>query len=683
MASNVQTIRFRKPQKPDAAPTKPKNRHSGILQDQLRRAQKGPWVPSFATAFRVLLLMRVAGAMYSNIQDCDEVFNFWEPLHYLDRGYGFQTWETSPTFSIRSWAYILLHLLPAKLASLALGPGKRPSFFAVRIFLAFISSLCETTLYRTAVEKINYRVGRYIFFMLVFSSGLWSASTAFLPSTFAMYANTLAFAWSLEPTSSRNFRRVLFTTLAFATGAIVGWPFAAAVAIPFILEELVLPGNDVVKPEAQVSWFLARFGRLVTCAAVAALLFIPVVALDTLFYGRLTVVPWNIVKYNVFPDAARGPELYGTEPVTFYIFNLLLNFNVLVPFALLSLPALAITRWIDSKRLGDKPAPGTSSPFTLLAIRLAPVYVWLGILSKQPHKEERFMYPIYPMICFNAAVALYLIRGWFEVAFVTITKSPYKASRTSLFSRFTLSVISASIIFSGSRTLALWEYYHAPMTVAFRFETQELPRLLNATGHISLPPPPIPGASSGQRYDDDEERPRLDYSPLKEFGLRLCYGKEWYRFPGHYLIPDGIQVDWVKSEFDGMLPGHFPRSEGSLVDRITGTKAIPSGLNDLNRENPEFYVDVSTCDYLIDLDFPLHPRSAPHEPRYITDTKTWDKVTCHKFLDVQHSSLLTRTLWMPGSRWQEPNEFGEYCLLRHRENVATKERRHKVQAKLS
>jgi alpha-1,2-mannosyltransferase len=68
--------------------------------------------------------------MYSNIQDCDEgvfiplvssaglkavreVFNFWEPLHYLDRGVGFQTWELSPQYAIRSWAYIILHFLPA------------------------------------------------------------------------------------------------------------------------------------------------------------------------------------------------------------------------------------------------------------------------------------------------------------------------------------------------------------------------------------------------------------------------------------------------------------------------------------------------------------------------------------------------------------------------------------------
>ena len=42
------------------------------------------------------------------------VFNYWEPLHYLYKGYGFQTWETSPQFAIRSWAYTLLWLLPSK-----------------------------------------------------------------------------------------------------------------------------------------------------------------------------------------------------------------------------------------------------------------------------------------------------------------------------------------------------------------------------------------------------------------------------------------------------------------------------------------------------------------------------------------------------------------------------------------
>ena len=36
------------------------------------RSAKRPWNPSFSMAIRILLLVRVAGAMYSNISDCDE-----------------------------------------------------------------------------------------------------------------------------------------------------------------------------------------------------------------------------------------------------------------------------------------------------------------------------------------------------------------------------------------------------------------------------------------------------------------------------------------------------------------------------------------------------------------------------------------------------------------------------------
>lgn len=669
MASNVQTLRFRGPTNKPAPVTdvKPKNRHGGILQDQLRRAQKGPWVPSFSTALRILLLVRVTGAMFSNIQDCDEVFNFWEPLHYLDRGYGFQTWETSPAYSIRSWAYILLHLIPVKAASL-LGPEKRPAFFAVRILLGFISSLCEVFLYRTIVEKINYRVGRYFFFMLACSAGMWTASTAFLPSSFAMYTTTLGFALSLQPTSSSNMRRTMYATLAFAVGAIVGWPYTLAIAIPFVFEELFLASID-----PSVS-FVSRWSRMFVCGGTAALLFIPVVAIDTLFYGKLSVVPWNAIKYNIFPDSQRGPGLYGTESIAFYFFNLLLNFNILVPLAALSLPALAITQIVDRKRLGDRRPDGQSSAYTLIGMRLAPVYLWIAILSAQPHKEERFLFPIYPLICFNAAVSLYLVRGWMEVAYIKITNSPYKASQESLFGRFTLSVVTASMVFSLSRILAHYEYYHAPMSIAFKFETEELPRFLNTTGHITLPSP-RPANATRSRYDDEDSKPRIDYSPIKDFDLRLCLGKEWYRFPGHFLIPDGVQVRWIKSEFDGMLPGHFQPTKGGLLERQKGTKFVPAGLNDLNKEAPEFYVDVASCDYLVDLDFPQHPVVSANEPRYVTDEHTWDRITCLPFLDARHSSLLTRTLWLPGARWEQANVFGEYCLLRNRENVAKKEKK--------
>ena len=104
--------------------------------------------------------------------------------------------------------------------------------------------------------------------------------------------------------------------------------------------------------------------------------------------------------------------------------------NVALPFALFSLPALLVTHRVDFKRLGERAGPERSSPYTLLTMRLAPMYAWFAIFFAQAHKEERFMYPVYPMIYFNAAVCVYLIRGWMETAYVTWTKSPYRVSHT-------------------------------------------------------------------------------------------------------------------------------------------------------------------------------------------------------------------------------------------------------------
>lgn len=83
---------------------------------------------------------------------------------------------------------------------------------------------------------------------------------------------------------------------------------------------------------------------------------------------------------------------------------------------------------------------------------------------------------------------------------------------------------------------------------------------------------------------------------------------------------------------------------------------------------------METCDYLVDLDFPQHPALSKHEPRYVVDEQTWERVACLPFLDASHSSLMTRTLWVPGRWWQSKNEYGDYCLLRNRDRVSRKER---------
>ncbi|KAI0308111.1 asparagine-linked glycosylation 9 protein isoform a [Multifurca ochricompacta] len=677
--SKIQTLRFRRPIEKDRNEYAPKPvaaRHTGILQDQLRRAARPPWVPSFSVAVRVLLIFRVTAAMYSNLQDCDEVFNYWEPLHYLYKGSGFQTWETSPQYAIRSWAYTLLWLLPSNVLFWVLHEtGKRPAFFFVRALLGTLSTICEAKLYDTVRLKINNRVARYMLFMLAANAGMWNASTALLPSSFAMYTTMLALSHGFIPPSNQDSQRTLKAVMFFALGAVLGWPFALALALPFVFEELFVFGVDHVSAKDRFTWQLNRGIRLVLCGAVAALIPIPIVVIDSYFYGKVTAVFWNIVKYNVFSDASRGPGLYGTEPWYYYFLNLSLNFNILLPMALFSLPALAITYKIDRRRLGNAiPSVEQSSPFRLLALRLLPLYIWIGILSVQPHKEERFMYPVFPLVCFNAAVMTFLLRGWIEVAYIKITKSPYRASHSQLFRRSTLAIVLLTALISLTRILALWRYYHTPMTIAYEFEKHEVPRLLNATNLLEtpLPPPELFEEYKKKLEENREDEQRIDLSPIKEFGLRICYGKEWHRFPGHYLVPDGIRVDWIKSEFDGMLPAHFHQTHAGIRSRVLGTRHVPTGLNDLNKEEPMHYVDVSNCDYLVDLDFPHDPIESTYEPRYFLDDKTWERVSCLPFLDVRHSSRLTRAFWIPGQMWQSWNRFGEYCLLRNRKSVERK-----------
>lgn len=55
----------------------------GIFFDRKVVADINPnkaWCPSTYTAFKVLLSARLCAAVWSNISDCDEVFNYWEPV---------------------------------------------------------------------------------------------------------------------------------------------------------------------------------------------------------------------------------------------------------------------------------------------------------------------------------------------------------------------------------------------------------------------------------------------------------------------------------------------------------------------------------------------------------------------------------------------------------------------------
>jgi len=42
------------------------------------------WSPNIQTTFKCLASARLCAAVWNNIQDCDETFNYWEPVLFIN-----------------------------------------------------------------------------------------------------------------------------------------------------------------------------------------------------------------------------------------------------------------------------------------------------------------------------------------------------------------------------------------------------------------------------------------------------------------------------------------------------------------------------------------------------------------------------------------------------------------------
>jgi len=338
------------------------------------------------------------------------------------------------------------------------------------------------------------------------------------------------------------------------------------------------------------------------------------------FYKKVAVVSWNIVKYNIFSKTG-GPDLYGTEPWDFYFKNLALNFNAWFALALLSLPLFLLqklfTRTTETFQSGLR-----------TVVFLSPFYMWLAIFSLQPHKEERFMYPAYPFLALNAALAIHTLLTAFGNADpkTLVGKIPSKLKL--------LTVTAALMLFVDiglARVWGIYSAYSAPMSL---------------------------------------------YSPLSTVGSpgdSVCFGKEWYRFPSSYFLPRDMHAKFVRSEFRGLLPGEFSEARTGF-GFFSGTWLPTMGLNDRNEEDMGKYVDLNTCMFLVDTQYPEQEKRPgwkppPNEPDYIADTEHWEEVKCVPFLDAANTPFLARALWVPD--WNIVLErfrrrWGRHCLLRQR-----------------
>ncbi|KAF9589139.1 hypothetical protein IFM89_019455 [Coptis chinensis] len=535
--------------------------------------------------FVCLGVLRYWSATSNIISDCDEVFNYWEPLHYVLFKSGFQTWEYSSQFALRSYLYILFHELVARPASWWFSGEKvRLSvplekhllfvrflfskvmvFYAVRLFLGLISAATETVLVVALSRKYGKRLASYTLAMLCLSSGCFFASTMFrvnvigidsvgclclLPSSFSMYAVTLSSGLFL-------LEKPAMAASVAAAGVILGWPFSVLAVLPVTFYCLKRSFKKV---------FLLAAATSVVVLALSVLT-------DYFYYRRWTSSILNLLVYNVIGGGES--HLYGTEGPLYYLRNGFNNFNGCFILALLFLGILPITR--------KKYSPD-------LVVVVSPIYIWIAFMSLQPHKEERFLYPVYPLICVAAAAVIESFPDFFRDKY-----APNLTSLTMTAAKVLRPVVLALILgASHCRTFSLIHGYSAP---------------LEAYKHL-------------EHHED------------VGVGSVVCVGSEWHRFPSSFFVPEYVgEVRWLDDGFRGLLPLPFNATLG-------GSAAAPPYFNNKNIASDEQYLrDFENCTFLVELQL---QRSYPYRG---SDLSTWEVISyiasiCSYICSFDHTEIL-------------------------------------------
>lgn len=525
------------------------------------------------------------------ISDCDETFNYWEPLNLLLRGFGKQTWEYSPEYAIRSYAYLVPYYLVAyPIGKLVMTlqtlhtPAYYQFYFLRLLALNAFTCFAEIKLYRSVSRNISSKVGCWFLFFTSIAPGMAHAGVALLPSSFAMQCNMMALTNVLSAVTQTNnsvstskycSRHSISAIIWYLIGGIVGWPFALALGVTFGLYTLA-SGRQLIS--------IIR-----GCILGLVTILVTIVGIDSYFYNKVLLVPLNIVFYNVFGGEGEGPEIFGVEPFSYYVLNLLVNFNIV---AVLGYIGIIVNPFLY------KMAPAANVSLPLL--------IWSGIFFLQPHKEERFLYPIYPLITLSAALfvsKIFALVSQISIKVIPNHKIANVASRGG-------KILFGALVFAVSilRILNLVENYSAPL--------------------VTLE--------------------NISQLPASDRIVNVCVGKEWYHIPNSLFLPDNYRFRFVKSGFDGLLPGDFLENGGLRQ----ATSSIPTNMNNKNAFESDKVIDFLECDYYID----NSEVSRNNEPRVIERVDgiatvidpEWKLLGCNKIIDPNgQSNGIGRLLYVP------------------------------------
>ena len=319
--------------------------------------------------------------------NADETWQSVEVAHKLVFGRGYLTWEwTNEAIGpIRSYIHPLIFVPILYLLKVTHLDYYWIVALAPRIQQGIITAIGDY--YMVKFYDINFeRIGRK-WFILLHSTNVYLlyCGSRTLINTLELnltclalynYSKTIIAINKPEEKRTPEEKRVaLLNQIVYVliiSASFVIRPTTAIFWLPLVFYHVLL-----IYKQKQIFWTLVM--RLIPSAFVTLIM---LGGIDSMMYGKLVFIPWNFFRINFMYNIGSQ---YGVEPWYYYFthtFLPLLNIS-----CLMALKGITITQ---SRENPNK-------------IYLASIVFTIILLSLIPHKEQRFLLPLFPLIlCYGA-----------------------------------------------------------------------------------------------------------------------------------------------------------------------------------------------------------------------------------------------------------------------------------------
>lgn len=316
----------------------------------------------------------------------DEYWQSLEVSHRMVFNYGYLTWEWKE--GIRGYSYPLLFSFIYKILHFLSYDSVLLLIWLPRITQTLLAAFADVKFFFLIRTLQSPDVAKWTFFCHLCSWFSWFCCTRTLTNSMETTLTCLALFYFPLPGSKTCSSKKYLTLVSLAV---------------------------IVRPTALIVWFpllMYHFCQEENKLKLITHNYIPIGAvavgistvIDCIFYGKLTLVQFSFLKFNIFHGVA---DFYGSHPWHWYLTQ---GFPVIIG------PHLPLF------------LHGCSLAFKKYKILLAAVVWTIIVYSFLPHKEFRFIYPVLPFCMVFCGISLASLKAWRRTAAFLILATNLAAS---------------------------------------------------------------------------------------------------------------------------------------------------------------------------------------------------------------------------------------------------------------